>query len=268
MTTKDESRPFRVLQLTDPHLMANASGELLGVNTRDSLNAVIEEVLQVHGQPDLILATGDLAQDSSETAYRVFGDSLKAFACGSAWLAGNHDDAGTLREVAADYQADRRHIVQGGWQFILLDSSVAGKVYGELAQSELDFLESTLRENPDIPTLVTLHHHPVDIGSDWMGKIGLRNRDAFWEVVDRFPQVRMVLWGHIHQEHDLERHGVSLLATPSTCIQFTSGSSQFSVEAVPPGYRWFELSAGGNFKTDVHRATNFEFELDQDSTGY
>ncbi|MBW4936460.1 3',5'-cyclic-AMP phosphodiesterase [Marinobacter sp. F4206] len=268
MTTKDEPRPFRVLQLTDPHLMANANGELLGVNTRESLAAVIDEVLKVHGQPDLILATGDLAQDGSEEAYRVFGESLQVFACDSAWLAGNHDDAEAFKAVAAEYHADRRQIVRGGWQCILLDSSVPGKVYGELAQSELDFLEASLAEHPDLPALITLHHHPVDIGSDWMAQIGLRNREAFWAVVDRYPQVQLVLWGHIHQEHALDRDGVRLLATPSTCIQFTSNSSQFSVEPLPPGYRWFELMASGDFNTEVRRAEDFEFELDQNSSGY
>jgi Icc protein len=268
MTTKDKSRAFRVLQLTDPHLMADASGELLGVNTRNSLSAVIEHVLQVHGQPDLILATGDLAQDSSREAYLVFGESLNVFSCESAWLAGNHDDAGLLREVAGEYQADHRCIVQGGWQIILLDSSVPGKVFGRLAQSELDFLEQSLSQHPELPTLITLHHHPVNIGSDWMEKIGLENRDAFWQIVDRFPQVKIVLWGHVHQKHDLTRNGVRLLATPSTCIQFTSGSTNFSVEEKAPGYRWFELQSAGDFTTEVHRALNFEFELDQNSTGY
>ncbi|HCL38440.1 MAG TPA: phosphodiesterase, partial [Marinobacter hydrocarbonoclasticus] len=58
MTKPTTARPLNVLQLTDPHLMASADGALLGVNTRDSLAAVIDEVLRNHGQPDLILATG------------------------------------------------------------------------------------------------------------------------------------------------------------------------------------------------------------------
>lgn len=268
MNEKDKSRPLRVLQLTDPHLMADQAGALLGVNTRDSLDAVIEAALAQHGQPDLILATGDLAQDGSEEAYRVFADKLRAFHCDSAWIAGNHDRTDVLEQVAGELQANRRHIIQGGWQFILLDSSVPGKVYGELADSELAFLAHTLEQNPELPTLVTLHHHPVDIGADWMKNIGLRNREAFWEVMDRFSQVKIVLWGHIHQEHDLSRNGVRLLATPSTCIQFTSGSRRFAVEELPPGYRWFELDASGDFRTEVCRATDFEFDLDINSTGY
>ncbi|AZT82823.1 3',5'-cyclic-AMP phosphodiesterase [Marinobacter sp. NP-4(2019)] len=268
MTRKDKPRALRVLQITDPHLLADPAGGLLGVNTRDSLDAVIDKVVRDHGQPDLVLATGDIAQDGSEEAYRVFGEKLSAFPCASAWIAGNHDDSDVLAQVAGEHQANRRHIVQGGWQFILLDSSVHGQVYGELAESELEFLASTLAQNPDLPALVALHHHPVDIGSDWMEGIGLRNRDAFWQIVECFPQVKIVLWGHIHQEHDLERRGVRLLATPSTCIQFTSGSPTFAVEALPPGYRWFELETSGQFQTEVQRATDFEFELDVNSTGY
>lgn len=51
MTKPTTARPLNVLQLTDPHLMASADGALLGVNTRDSLAAVIDEVLRNHGQP-------------------------------------------------------------------------------------------------------------------------------------------------------------------------------------------------------------------------
>lgn len=268
MTTNEQARTLRVLQLTDPHLMAHADGDLLGVKTRESLKAVIDEVLEVRGQPDLILATGDLAQDGSVQAYRVFGESLKVFSCPSAWIAGNHDHVDNLARVAGEYNASARHLIQGGWQFVMLDSSVPGKVFGVLADSELEFLASTLEQHPDLPAVVALHHHPVDIGSDWMEKIGLTNREAFWQVVDRFPQVRVVLWGHIHQEHERERNGVQLLATPSTCIQFTSGSSKFSVEHLPPGYRWFEFHDTGAFTTEVRRAMTFEFELDQNSTGY
>lgn len=268
MTTKEHARPLRVLQLTDPHLMARADGELLGVNTRDSLQAVIAEVLKVHGQPDMILATGDLAQDGSTEAYRVFGESLKVFSCPSLWIAGNHDHVDHLNRVAAEFGAGDRHVIRGGWQFVMLDSSVPGKVHGALADEQLEFLARALAQQPDLPAVVTLHHHPVDIGSDWMAKIGLTNRDAFWQVVDRFPQVKIVLWGHIHQQLEQERNGVKLLATPSTCIQFTAGSRRFSVENAPPGYRWFEFHGTGDFTTEVRRATGFEFELDQNSTGY
>lgn len=248
--------------------MATYDGALLGVNTRDSLDAVIAQALRDHGEADLILATGDLAQDASEEAYRLFGEKLKPFQCDTAWIAGNHDDSPLLNRVASELNAGSRHLVMGGWQFVLLDSSVPGKVYGQLAESELAFLEKSLAENPDLPALITLHHHPVDIDTKWMSSIGLRNSDDFWRIVDRFPQVKTVLWGHIHQEYDEYRKGVRLLATPSTCIQFKAGSVNFSVEERAPGYRWFEMLPNGDFTTGVERAEEFMFELDMTSTGY
>lgn len=266
--TKTEPPGLRVLQLTDPHLMADPAGALLGVNTRDSLDAVITQVLRDHGQPDLILATGDLTQDGSEEAYRVFGSRLQAFSCPSAWIAGNHDQSDLLQRVAAEHQAHQKHIVRGGWQFLMLDSSVAGKVYGRLGREELQFMVDTLHQYPDIPALVALHHHPVDIGCDWMSDIGLHDRDEFWRIIEDFPQVKIVLWGHVHQELETYRDGVCLLSTPSTCIQFESGSREFSVEEKSPGYRWLNLYPDGSFETEVGRAEEFEFDLDSQSSGY
>ena len=73
MTIKEQARPLRVLQLTDPHLMARADGDLLGVNTRASPQAVHAEVPQVPGPPEPLLAAGDMSQDGSVEAYRETG---------------------------------------------------------------------------------------------------------------------------------------------------------------------------------------------------
>lgn len=268
MTPTRSRNPLRVLQLTDPHLMASRDGSLLGINTRDSLAAVIAQVLETHGQPDLILVTGDISQDGSPEAYRHLTDQLQAFHCTSLWIPGNHDDASLLARVAAESGAAGRQREQGGWQFVMLDSSVPGQVHGELADSELQFLEQVLSASPERPTLISLHHQPVPVGSDWMDRIGLANPDAFWQVVDRHPQVRVVLWGHVHQAFRQRRNHLHLIATPSTCIQFTPQSVDFGVEPVAPGYRWFELAPDGEFSTEVVRAESFRFQLDEGSGGY
>lgn len=268
MTHNNDRPALRVLQLTDPHLMADPDGELLGINTRASLDAVVSAVHRDGFEPDLILATGDLAQDGSEAAYRAFADRLSGFDCPAIWMAGNHDHQGNLNRAIAGTEARQRHLLAGGWQFIALNSAVPGHVHGELAGDELAFLESALASHPHVPALVTLHHHPVDIGCDWMANIGLRNRDAFWQIIDRWPQVRIVLWGHIHQELDQLRNGVRLLATPSTCIQFAENARDFAVADKAPGYRWLTLRADGQFDTGVVRAHEFSYDLDMESTGY
>ena len=47
-----ELRPIvRILQITDPHLFSTNDGQLLGVNTSDSFQAVLEAILNTSFQP-------------------------------------------------------------------------------------------------------------------------------------------------------------------------------------------------------------------------
>jgi 3',5'-cyclic-AMP phosphodiesterase len=101
-----------------------------------------------------------------------------------------------------------------------------------------------------------------------MDSIGLRNPEALFAVLDRFPQVRAVLWGHVHQEYDQLRNGVRLLASPSTCIQFAPDSVEFKVDSTAPGYRWLRLHADGRLETGVSRVEGLAFEVDYSGQGY
>jgi len=264
---------LNLLQITDCHLTKEADSELLGVVTRDSLAAVIEQLRkniqnQAHAAPDFLVASGDIAQDASPEAYHYFQTQMRPLCKASGWFSGNHDDTQVLNLALKDGPELAKVYRFEHWQLILLDSSVRGKVHGYLAQSELDLLAQSLAERPDLHSLVCLHHHPVDIGSVWLDKIGLHNRDEFFTVLDRFENVRGILWGHIHQEWQSHRQGLSLMATPSTCIQFLPKSAGFAVDNIAPGYRWLSLHADGNIETQVYRAEDFVFDLDLKSTGY
>ena len=263
-----DDQTLNILHLTDCHLTKNESGELLGMNTRDSLDAVLNEVNKTDVSPDYVLATGDLAQDASPEAYQYFRTKMQRFSCPISWFPGNHDDRDVMREVVGSGAELNKVFRIGRWQFILLDSMVSGKVHGFLAENELQVLEMALSERPDLHSIVCLHHHPVDIDSAWLDNIGLHNRDDFFNVVDRFDNVKAILWGHIHQQLDSSRAGVELMATPSTCIQFLPKSNDFAVDTISPGYRWLKLLPNGDIETDVVRTTDFEFTLDLKSNGY
>ena len=273
MEKNADSGILSLLQITDSHLTKDAKSDLLGVVTRDSLAAVLALLKknisgQEHCEPDFLIASGDIAQDSSQEAYQYFRDQTGSLSARSGWFSGNHDDSQVMIEALNDESLFSKIYRFQHWQLILLDSSVRGSVHGELDSKELALLEKNLSECPDLHTLVCLHHHPVDIGSVWLDKIGLHNRDDFFKVLDKFDNVRGVLWGHIHQDWQSERNGVSLLATPSTCIQFLPKSSGFAVENIAPGYRWLNLHSDGRIESKVYRAEDFKFDLDLKSTGY
>lgn len=265
---QQKEQVLRLLQITDSHLRREADGVLLGMNTRESLDAVLALAMQQHPNPDLVLATGDIAQDGTPEAYRCFEQKMQAFTCPVVWFAGNHDDRANMATVIADTPAQTRRVQAAGWQLIFLDSSEPGKVYGKLDQSELDFLDDCLQECPHLHALVCFHHHPVDIQCQWLANIGLRNASALLAIVDKHPQVKGILWGHIHQEYDGYHGQVRLLASPSTCVQFEPLTQDFSVDRKAPGYRWLELHADGRIETGVVRAEHIAFEVDLNSQGY
>ncbi|CEJ67449.1 3',5'-cyclic-nucleotide phosphodiesterase [Citrobacter pasteurii] len=81
----------RILQITDTHLFAEKHETLLGVNTWDSYQSVLDAIHAESPEYDLIVATGDLAQDQSAAAYQHFAEGIASFRAPCVWLPGNHD---------------------------------------------------------------------------------------------------------------------------------------------------------------------------------
>lgn len=261
-------KPLYIAQITDTHLYADPHGRLLGLNTRHCLQQVIDLTLSIQA-PDLVIASGDLAHDGSPQAYQHLHRCFSRFSVPIYCLPGNHDEAVALRansECGRLYNSSSACI--GGWQLLFLDSTVTGSEGGHLAASELDELETALAIHPDLPALVCLHHQPVRIGSRWLDTMAVDNPKAFFDIIDRHPQVRAVIWGHVHQTFEQQRKGVRLLATPSTCVQFLPDSKEFAVDMVPPGYRWLALYPDGTFKTGVERLQMIPGEIDLGTRGY
>jgi len=58
------------------------------------------------------------------------------------------------------------------------------------------------------------------------------------------------------------------MTTPSTCVQFTPNSKDFSLDSLSPGWRTLELFNDGTFETHVERLKNGQFIPDFNAGGY
>jgi Icc protein len=249
----DPARTFRLLHLTDPHLFADPAGEVHSVNTSDALQRVVAQALaEVAGAPDAILVTGDIADDLSAAAYERLVAILQPAAVPVFCVPGNHDDPATMARVlgGAGFQCTGRAQV-GGWGLSLLDSQVPGEPYGMISPAAFARLDADLHVLRDLHVLLAVHHPPLPVGSRWIDGMGLRNATELFARLERFPNVRAVLSGHVHQAFDAQRGAVRILATPSTCVQFTPRTRDFALDARPPGYRWLRLAPGGRWDTSV-----------------
>ena len=259
----------RLVQLTDTHLCKAAGGTLLGMDTDNSLLAVIDLVGAERGETDLVLATGDLSDHGFTEAYQRLLDYLDTLGP-NFWLTGNHDDRDAMQAAMGERNRLHSEILVAGWQILMLDSQVSGEVGGKLGELELAYLDEALAsaQQRGLFSLVCLHHQPVAVGTPWLDEQMVADADQFFAVLDRYPGVRAVLWGHVHQQIDRRRGELQLMASPSTCVQFAPGYENFKADDQPPGYRWLELNPDGTVESGVSRVRDVEFVVDLDSGGY
>lgn len=248
------SEPLRLLQFSDTHLFASPDGELKGVRSHESLRLVLANAQARHWNVDALLLTGDLVHDDARAYTHVrslFAPLGKPVHC----LPGNHDEVGAYhRELQGAPFTTGGNIDFEDWRIVMLDSVVPGAAHGELSRAELARLEVALATAQDRHVLICLHHHPVQVASRWLDGVKLRNSAEFFDLADRFGCVRAISWGHVHQQFDVRRKGVRLLAVPSTCAQFAPYSEQFAVDRQAwPGYRRFALHADGSIDTEIVR---------------
>ena len=261
---------IRILQITDTHLFAGKDETLLGVNTWASYDAVLDAITAQQRDYDLIIATGDLAQDHSTEAYQHFAEGISRLLAPCVWLPGNHDFQPAMVDTLAKADiADARHVLLGDrWQLVLLDSQVFGVPHGMLSDYQLEWLEKTLALAPERHTLVLLHHHPQASGCTWLDQHSLRNPHQLDDILQHYPLAKTLICGHIHQEMDVMWHGRRVLATPSTCVQFKPHCTSFTIDNVAPGWRWLELAEDGTLFTEVNRLQSEDFRPDLDAEGY
>lgn len=261
--------PIRIIQISDTHVLANREGELLGVKTQESFEAVSHLIKQEEKDFQFIIHTGDISQDISTESYQRVADNLNQFHVPVYCVPGNHDEPSVMKHVYPQGNTCYENLLLvKNWQIILLNTQKHRSVAGYLEQSELEHLENCLKKNSNHHTAVMFHHHPMPMGSEWLDNLGLKNAAEFWQIILRYPQVNSVFFGHVHQEFSQLFHGIKCFAAPSTCIQFKPKHDEFALDNIPPGYRWIELYDDGSIKTGVNRTTNYVGKFEKDAKGY
>lgn len=260
---------FSVLQISDLHVLPQPEDKLLGVPTEYYFHAILKHAFEYRASYDLILITGDLAQSPCVQSYTRILQTLQTYNVPVRCLAGNHDDFELMQKILNSPQMNcEKRSIFGNWQLIMLNSQILRSEAGRLEQSELDFLENCLNENPQLFTIIAVHHNCLPTESAWLDTMTIQNSEEFLSLVARHQNVKIITTGHIHQEMHKQFGEVLVLGTPSTCFQFTPQSVGFSMDRTPAGYRILDLFEDGTIKTTVQRLANPLYELELEAAGY
>ena len=220
-----DSAPTLLAQLTDPHVR-------VGRNDRDSakaLAAAVRAVIALESPPNAVIVTGDLVNDPSARAYERVRELLAPLPMPVFVLAGNHDDPDGLREYFALDDAPTGSVGEpfrytakvGGLRLVGADTTVPGQDGGSLDFERRAWIEAELASDRDTPTILAIHHPPIEIGVQALDVIGLppADRIALADLLALNPQVRRVIAGHVHRTAFGVVGGCGVVTCASTHLQ-------------------------------------------------
>ena len=258
---------LRVLHLTDTHVVAveeagpdpasfaGAVALVQGRTTTELLRLVLDALSEEGVEPDVLFHTGDAVDDGEPSSYAVLRAELaRAGAPRLAMVPGNHD-RGDEMAAAFGYEPQVvRTVDLGSWQLVGVDTARFHRAHGVLDPDALAALDDALGRCTG-HVLLGLHHPPISTCA--APQCQLVPADDVLAVLDRHPQVRAVLSGHLHDEHEIERRGVRYLLSPSTCIQLRHEHplDLHNRAATPVGARVLDLHDDGRVDGRIVWAT-------------
>jgi hypothetical protein len=60
-------------------------------------------------------------------------------------------------------------------------------------------------------------------------------------LLETYPEVRWVICGHMHTDQVIQRNAVTMMTTPSTCVQVSKVSQTPKSFPGPPGFRLVQV---------------------------
>jgi len=193
-----------VAQVTDLHIGFDRDNPH-ELNVR-RLNMVVDHLNEMRQKPSMLLVTGDLVEWPDDIdAYRHMVSLIARWDGPVIWALGNHDSRENFRAVLSDVPVTDGGFIQyevdhGGLRWIVLDTLDSGRHGGMICEERAAWLKERLDERKDVPTIIVLHHPPVDTGIDWMSALDCEEWvQRLEQVVQPADQVVGMIAGHVHR---------------------------------------------------------------------
>jgi Icc protein len=244
------SGTFRLAQISDTHVRADDDG-VAAAQLRRALSQARDY------RADVILLTGDLANDAHSDEYAVLAETIADPPAPLYLMPGNHDDRAGIRSAFPGHTYLPR---EGALSFVIeefpirivcIDDIVPGQTHGFLHRDGADWLDEMLSAAPSKPTIVALHHPPFLTHDLLFDKIGLLDGGLFNSVIARHRQVVRVICGHHHRYAVGQAAHAPVIVAPSTSwtygLALDPGQEIAPRTAEQPGWVLHAGSTAGDF---------------------
>ena len=210
---------IKIAQISDSHLLNDSTLTIHGVNPFERLLRVLEYVKK--NRYEIIFFTGDLANDGNRESYRQLWDLIKDLENKYCIIPGNHDDLHEMLHVLPQSNlftiGKNPFFKLNNWYFLYLDTTVQNKNHGYISELSIKALKNVVKKLKKCNICVIMHHHPFNVGVNMVDKYKIINFDS---ITDLLVDVKLVLYGHVHNDYTEYHNGKIYSSCPSTCFQF------------------------------------------------
>src|SRR4030088_2380928 len=215
-----------IAQISDLHVRPD--GVLYGdqVPSNAMANAAINHLNRLVPRPELVIVTGDIVDGGRNEEYEMSRRILARLEIPYLVIPGNHDERNAFSAAFCDHS----YLPVGGgalnYQFdahpvriVALDSTVPCQHHGDIDATSLAWLERTLAEDSERPTLLIMHHQPFASGIPYLEAYRHFGADKIAKVIAGCPSIERVLCGHVHRLMAARLGDVVAMSCPSTASQ-------------------------------------------------
>lgn len=211
-----------IAQVTDIHLGFEPDNP--AEFNRKRLDQVLRALNDGPNRPDLLLATGDLTENGDTDSYRRLANAFSQ--CDfPVWLAmGNHDDranfASYFPHIPVQDGFVQYVIALKGRRIIILDTLEPGRHGGAFCERRASWLAERLNEDAVTPTLIVMHHPPIEVGIDWMNTHPQEPWvQRFSAAIANRSNIVAIVCGHLHRTITAPWNGTTVAICSSSAPQ-------------------------------------------------
>jgi len=240
-----------IVQISDTHITAKGTKAYGVAPMAENLSLCVEHINQLNPKPDLVLVTGDLTCSGKISELEHARSLLDQIYAPYFVIPGNHDDRLNLMSVfekstcpvisSTENQHFINYVIDDfEIRLITVDSNKTGKPGGEICQTRATWLDKQLSKNTDKPTIVFMHHPPLNLSIVESNVDGFIGADRLGKIIEKYTNIERILCGHIHLPTFACWHGTIVSTAPSIGMKLLldltmQQPSQFLLEA--PSYQ-------------------------------
>ena len=238
-----------IAQITDFHIVEKNNKYYGFAHTSENLALCVENINQLIPKPDLVLVTGDITNTGLEEECKQASLLLSKLKTPYYIIPGNHDNPTVMKKVfnkhcpiIATQQSSTfiNYVIDDyDLRLIAVDSTYQDHAGGELCETRLTWLDEQLAKDTLKPTIIFMHHPPVNIGVNETDLDGFIGAEKLGKIIEKYNNIERIISGHVHLQTHTRWHGTIITTAPSVSMKLVldltkKKPSQFVLEA--PSY--------------------------------